>query len=267
MALRRFMWFRITRDNRQGASEMNRVLITTVLFLLVVPFRHAQAGVAEGYEALSDGDYRRAREELTPAAGAGDATAAYYIGLMFWEGMGVPRNPATAVSWLASAAERGHSNAQLILGLAYANGDGVIQDFRLAARWMMEAAERGNADAQYHLGSYYHDGRGIAQDNAEAYDWVARSVEYGIGHDRLLDGFLFLGAAREWGRGVPQDLVEAYKWFVLAAGYSIDAAQTYEEAGRAMGALSTRMRTDEMEQAHLRAQQWIDRKRGIVRVD
>ena len=120
---------------------MSRTL-GTLLLLSLIPVELVQAGLAEGYEAFSEGSYERAREELMPAAMAGDATAAYHIGLLYWEGMGVPRNPAAAVSWLAPAAERGHSIAQLILGLAYATGDGITQDYRLSARWMMEAADR-----------------------------------------------------------------------------------------------------------------------------
>jgi len=245
---------------------MNRAL-STILWLGFVTTQAAQAGLAEGYAAFSSGNYARAHEELASAAAAGDATAAYHVGLLYWEGRGVRRNPTAAVAWMASAAEQGHSIAQLILGLAYDRGDGVPQDFRIAARWMLEAAERGNADAQYHIGSYYRYGRGIAQNAAEAYRWVERSVDYGIGHDRLLDGLLFLGAAREWGRGTPRDLIEAYKWFVLAGGYSVDAAQMYEEAGRAMGALSTRMTTAEIAEARLRARQWLDSKPGLARLD
>lgn len=244
---------------------MSRAL-STILLLGILPLQAAQSSLAEGYAAFSRGDYSRARSELMPPAAAGDAAAAYHVGLMYWEGMGVPRNPTVAVTWLASAAEQGHSVAQFILGLAYDQGSGVARDFRLAARWMMEAAERGNADAQYYLGSYYHAGRGIVQNEVEAYRWVERSVEYGIGHDRLLDGLLFLGAAREWGRGVRQDLIEAYKWFVLAAGYSISDSQMHEEAGRAMGALSTRLSNTEIEEARQRAQGWLDRKPGLARL-
>jgi TPR repeat protein len=223
----------------------------------------AEAGLSEGYWAFRIGDFERARIELSPLAAGGDGIAAYYLGLMYWEGKGVERDPAAAVSWISRAAQSGQSEAQLTLATAYALGEGAPRDYQLAAKWMAEAAERGNSDAQYYLGLYYRDGKGIVQSDVEAYTWIHRSVEYGVSHDRLLEALLYLGAAREWDRGMPQNLVEAYKWFALAAGYSLDEARIFEEAGRAMGALSTRMTASEMSRARRLAREWRDAKQRM----
>src|SRR5688572_6216113 len=120
------------------------------------------ADVDAGSRAFEAGDYREALAQLQPLA-AHDATAAYYVGLAYWEGKGIERNPKVAVSWFAVAAEQQHTRAQLMLATAYEYGSGVQRDYRLAAQWMRAAAEGGDATAQYYLGQYYRNGLGVVQ--------------------------------------------------------------------------------------------------------
>ena len=58
-------------------------------------------------------------------AEAGDATAQYSLGLMYYNGEGVPKDSAEAVKWYRKAADQGYADAQFNLGLNYANGEGV----------------------------------------------------------------------------------------------------------------------------------------------
>jgi uncharacterized protein len=220
----------------------------------------ARAELAEGYAAYQSRDFERAVAAFLPLADRADPIAAYYLGVMHFEGRGVARDAAAGIRWLTRAAEGGHTAAQLRLAAAYEAGDSVAQDYRAAARWMREAAYGGNADAQYFLGRFHRDGRGIVQDDREAYEWIHRSVEYGLSHDKVLEALLYLGAAHEWGRGVRQDLVEAYKWYSLAASHSTDDVRSYAEAGRAMDALRLRMSTGQIAEAGRRAQAWRDGK-------
>jgi TPR repeat protein len=220
----------------------------------------AAAGLAEGYTAYVSGEYEIAYTELLPVARAGDYNAGYYLGLLYWEGNGVEKDLATAVVWLSDAAARGHAGAQLSMALAYENGQGVERNYHRGAELMSEAAHGGHPDAQYLLGTYYRDGRGVVQDQLQAYVWSERSVVGDRSNALFLDALLMLGAAREWGRGLPQDLLEAYKWYALAAGYSANEIRIYDSAGRAMGALSTRMTVMQISEAQRRADEWVSRR-------
>jgi hypothetical protein len=66
--------------------------------------------------------------------------------------------------WLKEAALLGHARAQYNLGLMYKNGVGVPRDYREAARWYHAAAERGEPRAQKNLYNFYVSGRGVPQD-------------------------------------------------------------------------------------------------------
>ena len=63
--------------------------------------------------------------------------------------------------------------AQNNLGLMYYNGQGLPQDYDEAAKWYRLAAEQGNATAQSNLGSMYYSGEGVPQDYVQAYMWVS----------------------------------------------------------------------------------------------
>jgi TPR repeat protein len=231
-----------------------------------------EADFDAGYRAFEAGNYREALAQLLPLADQQDAAAAYYVGLAYWDGRGIERNPTTAVSYLRMAAYREHAGAQLMLAIAYEYGAGVPKDYRLAAQWMRSAAEKGDVTAQYYLGRYYRDGLGVVQSDQQAYEWIRRSIEldashqeaYRVSQDHLLEALLDLGAAAEWGRGMRQDLVEAYKWYLLASSYSIDDYRTHREAGRAMDAIAIRMSARDVAEARAQAQSWREARESLA---
>ena len=100
----------------------------------------------KGLTAYDSGDYATALREWTPLAEQGHATAQYNLGLMYYEGDGVPENDKTAVKWFRLAAEQGNANAQFNLGFMYVNGTGVIQDYVRAHMWWNIAASSGDTD-------------------------------------------------------------------------------------------------------------------------
>ena len=90
---------------------------------------------------------------------------------MYRDGLGVPQDYATAVTWYRKAAEKGLVEAQSQLGSMYFNGRGVPQDYIEALSWNRKAADRGNAISQLNLASMYFNGRGTPKDNVQAYMW------------------------------------------------------------------------------------------------
>jgi TPR repeat protein len=238
----------------------------SIAFLVSLVAAPVEADFDAGYRAYEAGNYREALAQLLPLADQHDAAAAYYVGLAYWEGSGIERNPQTALAYLRIAAYREHPGAQLMLAIAYEYGSGVPKDYRLAAQWMRGAAEKGDRTAQFYLGHYFRDGIGVVQSDQQAYEWIGRSIDvdasrgtgYQASQEHLLEALLDLGAAAEWGRGMRQNLVEAYKWYLLASSYSIDDYRTHREAGRAMDAIAIRMSAREVAEARSRAQQWRD---------
>ena len=101
-------------DERLGILRvtMKPLLNTTLLFLLVIGFSGAVSGQ----------DF----EETKRLAEQGDATAQFFLGLMYDEGEGVPENDAEAVKWYRLAAEQGDATAQTNLGVMYAIGAGSV---------------------------------------------------------------------------------------------------------------------------------------------
>ena len=79
---------------------------------------------------------------------------------------------AAALKEWRPLADRGHARAQFILGLMYYDGKGVPQDYAEAARWFEQSADRGYARAQYNLGEMYATGQGVKRDYVQAYKWL-----------------------------------------------------------------------------------------------
>jgi hypothetical protein len=61
-----------------------------------------------GFEAYERGRHDEARRHFEYAASYADKTSQFVLGLMHRDGVGVPRDPATAYAWLDLAAERGY---------------------------------------------------------------------------------------------------------------------------------------------------------------
>ena len=91
------------------------------------------------------------------------------LGILYYQGQGVPQDYAQAASWFRKAAEQGDALAQYNLGLLYDHGQGVPQDYAQAASWFRKAAGMGNALAQNNLGLRYDFGQGMMQSNVIAY--------------------------------------------------------------------------------------------------
>lgn len=87
---------------------------------------------------------------------------------------------------LQKKAEQGYANAQYTLGLLYFNGEGVPQDHTKAREWWRKAAEQGLAEAQTALGMAYSLGHGVEQNDELAIEWFDRAAEQGNAEAKLL---------------------------------------------------------------------------------
>jgi len=108
---------------------------------------HAAAGPVEEGRLCLRGSERapanlpRAFQLFSGAAQKGDPQAAYYLGMMYQNGMAVARNVKAAAHWLQFAASRQSPAAMYALAKLYLAGDGVKRDDQAARRWIEKAAD------------------------------------------------------------------------------------------------------------------------------
>lgn len=146
-----------------------RKLTIAILFALGL-HGSAMAGFMEGANAYNARNYALALKEITPLARAGNADAEHLLGLMYYQGRGVPRDYKQAFSWHYKAAVQGKADAQYVIGAMYYTGNAVPQDQKLAVEWFRKAAEQGHPDAQHALGLMYrYHVAGMPQDVVIAY--------------------------------------------------------------------------------------------------
>ena len=87
-------------------------------------------------------------EDIRSSAEQGDATAQYYLGLMYYEGESLQQDFQKAIYWFTKAAEQGFWHAQRGLGMVYSEGKGVLQDYVMAYAWFEVAASQGDSSAK-----------------------------------------------------------------------------------------------------------------------
>ena len=168
--------------------------------------------------------YESAFEGFSEYAKIGNATAQYYLGKMYEDGLGVSQDYIKAVEWYRKSAEQGYAKAQYNLSIMYYCGRGVSKDFDKYLEWyrksIKQSAEQGDAGAQYCLGTWYATGRCAFQDDAKAVEWYRKSAEQGHAGAQY-----DLGRMYENGRGVSQDYAKAVEWYRKSAEQGDAGAQ------------------------------------------
>lgn len=112
------------------------------------PQYNIDADLERGVDAYLTGDYATALVIFTPLAKAGFPIAQHNLGLMNFEGKGVPQDYEQAALWIRRAAEAGNATAQGTLGMLYEGGKGVEQDNCRAYMWYNLAIAQGDEEAK-----------------------------------------------------------------------------------------------------------------------
>ncbi|OGV58588.1 MAG: hypothetical protein A2X45_01655 [Lentisphaerae bacterium GWF2_50_93] len=141
-----------------------------------------------------------------------DAQEQYKLGLRYYKGEGMAKQPVEAVKWYRKSADQGFAKAQNNLGLCYHLGEGVAKDAVEAVKWYRKAADQGFALAQVNLGICYSNGEGVARNPVEAVKLYRKAVDQGCSQAQVN-----LGNAYCDGNGVEKNYVEAVKLFRKAA--------------------------------------------------
>ena len=128
----------------------NRHALYLILALSVFASDHAAAAAGaadDGDAAFKLKDYGTAMKLLMPLAQRGDPVAETDVGIMYYEGLGVPRDRVEGVKWFKSSAKQGTPGGEVDMGIAYATGEGIRQDRVQAYMWFNLAADQGSASA------------------------------------------------------------------------------------------------------------------------
>src|SRR5687767_6765624 len=131
-------------SNNHSLSLRFAIALVLAMVCFVVP---AWADYQAGMEAYGRGDYAKALREWQPLAEQGDASAQFYLGLLYENGDGVSRDFAKARQWYEKAAAQGEAKAQFYLGMQSSYGEGGPLDLVQAHMWYSLAAGNGNAHA------------------------------------------------------------------------------------------------------------------------
>jgi TPR repeat protein len=148
---------------------------------------------------------------LRKAAQHGSAAAQYELGIMYRDGLKVPKDAGKAAQLLLAAAKQGHVDAQNEAATCYSLGLGVPADTQRAVDWYREAAANGDDIAMYNLADRYKQGIGMEKDPAAAFALLRASAALGLG---IAQGEL--ASFYEQGIGVKADTRQAKFWSSLA---------------------------------------------------
>ena len=119
--------------------------LSCIVIALLFAAISAAADFAAGLAAYNKGDFATAAQEWRPLAEQGVAAAQFNLGLMYYEGHGVPLDLAQAADWFTKAAEQDYAKAQYDLGAMYGIGKGVKRDYVQAYKWLNLCAAKGDA--------------------------------------------------------------------------------------------------------------------------
>jgi TPR repeat protein len=141
----------------------------------------ALSRVHERAEKLSNPSEERSEtaKSLHKLAEAGNMDAQNQLGLLYYDGRGVPQNFKQASVWFRKAAEQGHAGAQVNLGTLYFLGYGVSENNQEALFWFRKAAAQRDALAFAKLGRMYEQGREVPRNLVQAHMWYNLSAAHG----------------------------------------------------------------------------------------
>ena len=188
-------------------------------------------------------DYPQARYWFEQSTAQGEALAQYFMGEMYYYGLGVEVNIVKAmeyyrlsamqgvadaqfslgyclieenvnanegVQWLQKAVEQKHVDAAYMLARCYELEVGVAKNLEKALEYYLIAAENGDTDAAAQCGLYYYEGKAGLKDGEKAFYWLDQACS-----DPDMDPYIvyLLGRCYEEGTGCQPDPYMAFAYY------------------------------------------------------
>ncbi|WP_424244807.1 hypothetical protein Dip510_002078 [Elusimicrobium posterum] len=166
------------------------------------------AGYLEFFDELS---------QLILDANNGDAQAQYELASRFSSGRGVEKQDyLQALKWYEKAAAQNNGSAAFNIGLIYYNGNGVKKDYKKAFQYFNLAKKLDIALADHMLAAMYYYGQGTEKDYSKsleyykAYSKVAGGIDQPTIYTKIADMYYN-------GEGTAKNLTEALHYYSLSA--------------------------------------------------
>ena len=115
-----------------------------LVLTLAITVNATGADFAVGLAAYQQGDFVKAAKEWRDLADQGDSSAQFNLGLLYYDGKGVPQDYTEAANWFRRAAEQDYEKAEHNLGAMYGSGKGVKRDYIQAYKWLNICAGKGD---------------------------------------------------------------------------------------------------------------------------
>lgn len=131
----------------------------------------AQAEVGRRYLKMH-GEQQLAAKWLRKAADQGNMEGEFVLGLLYFDGNGVPKDIKRAVTLLRRAAKQGLLRPQYMLIFLYADGIATRPDARKAAYWLKGKPVTDAGKADNLLGNFFNHGFKVEVDGLETLSWV-----------------------------------------------------------------------------------------------
>lgn len=220
---------------------MKKLIILFVLLLCPLSLFAKDSSYMHHYH---NGEYTKAVAGLSASADKGDKKSLFYLGKMYFNGLGVVKNqqqglaminksanakfvpaelflanyylgpkdnPKKALYWYEKAAEHGDRKAQLTTATAYYYGHAGIIDKSKAKKYFLQPAFDGNAFAQYHVGLLYMPSS-HSSNRKLGFNMLVRSANKGNSKAQYE-----LGKQFYTGQHLSADRVKAIHWLTKAA--------------------------------------------------
>lgn len=186
--------------------------------------RKPEIGNYRGYAEFKMAHYASARRIWEALDERNFGEAAFNLGILYEDGLGVARDIDRALAYYRRGAERGSPKAMFRAGLIYWLGaPGVAVDRAVGRRYLSLAAAAGDSEAQRYLDA---EKGGVSGDDpvlrADGLLAAGQLAEYAaVLKDAALAGHVRAQTRLAWsyeaGRGVERDLAQAAHWFAQAA--------------------------------------------------
>jgi TPR repeat protein len=168
-------------------------------------------------------DHQRALFWFRKAAKNNSASANFFCGLMYANGLGVRQNMKTSVTYFRRAAELGYegnvgsidNNSETAAAVELEKIDGIMNEPQSDADLVtaiMQEADLGDTEAQYSLGNCYASGEGVNRNTTAAIYWFRKAAEQGHARAQFR-----LAEAYRLGVGVECDIEKSKFWRLNAA--------------------------------------------------
>jgi TPR repeat protein len=143
----------------------------------------------------------------------GQPQAMFNVGMLYEQGLGVPRNLTKALEWYEKASLAGEKEANFRMGTCYEIGLGTAVDLARAVAAYEKAAEMGSAEGQRKMASMYLTGQGIAKDEGKGLALLIKAAQAGNGSAANELAAVYLHGL--FGQG--KDQAKAFEWFQKSA--------------------------------------------------